>query len=531
MKEKGREEKMRISAILKQMIGILIIILIFSNLLILNSVNVMQDDGKVINYAGIVRGGTQRLIKLELSNKQSDKIIGNLDNIINGLINGDESLKLPKATDSEFISKMNNIQNEWKKIKENIYSYRSGKATEDLVAQSEEYFKLADEAVSIAQNVSDNKVSKLRKIQLILFGLDMMVLIGFGIVSYRKILLPIKSLIEQVKKGKFEENLLNKKDEVGILAKSLNIAMNELKESVKKERDASDNVIKFSKTLNENIRISSQNSDNTKQITNKISMDINMQLKSIDKGVLSSSNLENLIRNQQEVLGRLNIGQDQVTKLNLDSKKMMKILLEKTNKVIQISKEIEGAILENKNSTEKVISASEMIKSIAEQTNLLALNASIEAARAGESGKGFAVVADEIRKLAEDTNVFVNQIDSSIKNLTDTTDDTHVKVDSILEKIDEQNKVVEETNDTFENISQAIENIKILGLEFDNMRISMEEQKTEIVSAIRDIQNSSEKNSNDLNELERSINIQNKATLELEKEGEQLVNLVGMGNL
>ncbi len=66
--------------------------------------------------------------------------------------------------------------------------------------------------------------------------------------------------------------------------------------------------------------------------------------------------------------------------------------------------------LERVKVVEEINGLSDSIMGIMNQTNLLALNAAIEAARAGEAGRGFSVVAEEIRNLSEQSADSVGKI-------------------------------------------------------------------------------------------------------------------------
>ena len=111
------------------------------------------------------------------------------------------------------------------------------------------------------------------------------------------------------------------------------------------------------------------------------------------------------------------------------------------------------------------------IDEITHQINILSLNASIEASRAGEQGKGFSAVALEIRKLAENTRGFTENITRLIKDIQDytvhtveMTGDAYTLVRSIADSVNKQNVATAEINAAVSQINtgmkSTVDNIK-----------------------------------------------------------------------
>ncbi len=116
-------------------------------------------------------------------------------------------------------------------------------------------------------------------------------------------------------------------------------------------------------------------------------------------------------------------------------------------------------VTEMANSSEKINEVILLINDIAEQTNLLALNATIEAARAGEAGKGFAVVASEVKSLASQTASATEEIRKQINDMQETTSDTVSAVQEISSTISELDEISSSIASAVEQQASAMQEI------------------------------------------------------------------------
>jgi len=229
-----------------------------------------------------------------------------------------------------------------------------------------------------------------------------------------------------------------------------------------------------------------------------------------------------LLENDAVFITELNSATTEINQEKEEGFEIIKVLVNKTeenNKALRI---VYDAIVSNNESAEQIEKASSMIQNIADQTNLLALNAAIEAARAGDAGRGFSVVADEIRKLAEQSNNFTNDIKLVIGDLKSKSTDaveTMLQVKTIVEL---QTQSVSETENKFNGIAEAIEAVKKVIEKLNKSAQEMTDNKNIVVELTQNLSAISEENAAGTQEASASMEEQAATVEEIARSAEGL---------
>lgn len=166
---------------------VLTTILIVLFFMIMSMVGKIQGTARVINYAGLVRGGTQRMVKLEISGEPQDKMYETISSYIEGLRYGSDKLNFVRLADKDFQNKMDELAQcfEEELRSELLLVREKGYENTDIISKSEHFFQICDEAVSYAEVYSQKKATALDKLEKVVLAdiLGLVLIIGTELVK------------------------------------------------------------------------------------------------------------------------------------------------------------------------------------------------------------------------------------------------------------------------------------------------------------------------------------------------------------
>ncbi|WLR50411.1 methyl-accepting chemotaxis protein [Bacillus tianshenii] len=338
-----------------------------------------------------------------------------------------------------------------------------------------------------------------------------MQVIGMAIALYlaRSIIKPIRATIavgEKLAEGDFTHHIdskyVNRRDEIGSLARAFERMSESMKKMVSKVHESANDLASSASNMRYSIKQTTNAANEVTSSIQEVAKGADTQLHSAEENTRA---LEEMAIGIQRIAETASTITDEA--VHMDEKahdgndavqkaiKQMREIEEGTNNAR------DTIYLLNKDSNE-IGQIIQIITDISEQTNLLALNAAIEAARAGELGKGFAVVAEEIRKLADQTGQSAAKISSLIVKMQDNTKNAVTSMEHNKDDVDKGIEVVHAFGSMFTDILHSIHDITQRMEDMTSISQEMSASTEEVSASMEDMESTAK---------EASANTQNVA--------------------
>lgn len=454
----------------------------------------------VVNDAGVVRGGSQRVVKQVLAGSDASDTTQRVESILQGLGSRMHLGSFPEKRDA--------AEKYWMtEVKPAISEYQKSKDAAHLLEVSETYFAKTNEMVEAAQTLVDVMAVILYLLLAAFIAAVGMVLRRVYYTFQERVVEPLDSLegsVNQLAKGHMSQKFsYPRRDEIGALYDLLNemrTAILGYVQDIEKNLNTmaagdlvSTTQMKYigdyepiQRNLNhirEALCAEMQSMGDMAEQVAVSSGEVSKVSQSLAEGAMSQNESVQDLQNKIHETMAENAKVESFVEAARESSRL-------TNESIDMSRQqmdnVVAAMHDISAASEEIRSILGTLDEITGQTALLSLNASIEAARAGEAGRGFAVVAEEVRKLAEQSalstqniQALINKALSAIESGTKVVGTAADSLSGITENTEAVNKVIEQLRQQSLAQQKMMEQVNslsrdILGVVTDNSAVSEE---------------------------------------------------------
>ena len=326
-------------------------------------------------------------------------------------------------------------------------------------------------------------------------------------------------------KGKHAAIYLDRADEIGAMIRSLGRMANSLREIIGKINGVSQSVAATSEELTATAQNTAHSAEQVRSGIHDIAESARVQVADTQNAVDHTDEILQLLEDNRKVMTEMNEATENIHKRQTEGAEILADLMKKSAETADATNEVSRVVEETNQKAERIEEASAMIQSISEQTNLLALNAAIEAARAGEAGRGFAVVAEEIRKLAEQSRGFTDEINGIIGELKTKSQQAVDTMEVSKKLVEESNVNLERTQRRFDMIAEAVEGANSVVTKLNASAEKLTEKNKAIAAVSNKLMDMAKENDVTTDEAEAAVDTQTQALADIAEASESLAQI------
>ncbi len=418
-------------------------------------------------------------------------------------VTDEESLEQIKLLESAFSSYSTIVS----KIVENVPVLNSAKELSKTIAKDAAKINIETSQLDGVLKKELDKNNFYQIASLIFFTLLAASIAALSVVFYKERNKAVK-YAGQLKKNQANEqaveNLLRQMSpiEIGDLTQSISVAdkfIEPIANRVNKNRELLRNLINEVKKASHKLSSSAMAATS---ISTQVLKGADAQFKVMENSI---DQIGKITSEMDEVAQNSWIAKEEAIKSETVSKQGLLTVNSSISKMNEIRDNIQESAKKIKRlgeSSQAIVSVTDLIRNITKEINVLAFNAAIQATTAGEGGKAFSVMAQEVQRLAESSAAASKQIDELIKEIQQ---DTAIAV-AAMEQTTQQVVDGTQLNDSAGKILQQIaDSSEELARTISSVAESIETKSNEMVTVSLQVRELQEVNNVSIEQVKNSV--------------------------